>query len=393
VVSFNVLSYLKFGTFEGCPLRLNVQYDEARLARIDGRHFHLANLLPNAGSYLVRAGMVTRQSFPYFVTTAPDKTVPHAKLDWTEPTVAIPISMPVLALLATLGAAVAFASTRACRPAVLAIWAAALPAIAAMFCAIAVTQRYTADFLPWLIASGAFGIAAFDAWASRWRAAGRAGLLALLGWNIAFTLALTLHHRGEVVWGVSTEDRQRYAALRQKMDHLLGRPDPAGYAINRLPVREVDASTALFLPLHFAQTPATRARAIALAEETRRTFPDLPQVHFALGDFYAVTEQGRPLAIASYGNGLKLNPDFALGHQALGDLLVADNRISEGVDHYQTALRLNPNSAQAWNNLGIACVRLNRLNDALAAFEQAVRLDPGFQGNLARIRADLQARR
>src|SRR5207248_5632660 len=65
VASFNGLSYLKFDTIDGCPLRLNVQYDAARLARIDGKQFHLVNLPVAWETYITQPNFKLDSHFPF----------------------------------------------------------------------------------------------------------------------------------------------------------------------------------------------------------------------------------------------------------------------------------------------------------------------------------------
>ena len=93
---------------------------------------------------------------------------------------------------------------------------------AALLAAVAQSQRYTADFVPFLIAAAAFGLAGTDALtvtARRWWL----GLAALLTpAAIAVTLAITVHYQGEGVWGVSDEIKARYLAMRRWSDHAFG---------------------------------------------------------------------------------------------------------------------------------------------------------------------------
>ena len=392
VLSYNALSYLKFGTIEGCPLRLNVQYDDARLARIDGRQFHLANLLPNAGAYLFRTGLAARSTFPYLLATAPAMPAPPAKLDLLEPMVGIPFAMPALTVLATLGGAAAFARARNARSAIFALGLGATPMIGSMLCAIALSQRYTADFSPVLIATGCFGIAALDALPPRWRRTTGGALGVLVALNIMVMLALTLHYQGESIWGVSTKFRKNYASLRERADTFFGRLDPAGYSVDQLPIRATDIATALYLPLRLATVPASVPRAHELCEETLRHHPDEAHLLFAVGEIYAASADGRHKAIKCIEQGLQLNPDFFRAQRVLGDLLVAEGRLLDAIPAYQAALRLAPQSASTHNNLGIAYIKLNRFNEALAAFDRAQRLDPSYSGNFEKLQADLKSR-
>src|SRR5205085_2894976 len=96
IFSFNVVSYLKFGTFEGCPLRFNVQYDAKRLARIDGKQFHLVNLPIAFDSYLVDPNFRFEPGFPYFFigSNKSHREWRNTKIDYHDNTLGFPYAMP-----------------------------------------------------------------------------------------------------------------------------------------------------------------------------------------------------------------------------------------------------------------------------------------------------------
>lgn len=223
VFSFNVLSYLKFKTFEGCPLRYNVQYDAARLARIDGRQFHLVNLPIAIDSYLIRANFRLERSFPYFFIGSgePGRSWPKTKIDYHDNTLAFPYAMPGLVALAALGGIAAFLRLPTLRILVVATWLAGVPMTLAMFTAIAITHRYTADFCPFLITAAAFGVIGIEHASSGWRRLLQtvvgAGTLAA----VFITFAITLHYQGQDVWGVPDEVRANYASLRRGFDTVV----------------------------------------------------------------------------------------------------------------------------------------------------------------------------
>ncbi|MGH7945306.1 MAG: hypothetical protein ACREH8_03655 [Opitutaceae bacterium] len=223
VFSFNVLSYLKFKTFEGCPLRFNVQYDAARLARIDGRQFHLSNLPIAVDSYLVHANFRLERGFPYFFigSREPRRAWLKTKIDYHDNTLGFPCAMPGLFLLATLGGIAAFLRLPRLRILILATWLAGVPMTLAMFTAIAITHRYTADFCPFLLAAAALGVVGIEHTTS--------GVRRLLRWTVGagtaaavlITVAITLHYQGQDVWGVPDEVRAKYAAMRRGVDTVV----------------------------------------------------------------------------------------------------------------------------------------------------------------------------
>lgn len=69
---------------------------------------------------------------------------------------------------------------------------------------------------------------------------------------------------------------------------------------------------------------------------------------------------------------LEVSDDAAIAHNALGNLLLDQDRISEALGHYERAVRLDPDLAAAHDNLGVTLVRLGRPSEAVPHFERAV---------------------
>lgn len=232
VLSLNGLGYLKFGVFEAAPLRLSRPYaNPARLAHIEGKSFHLVNLPFNFDTYILRPNYRIEPGFPwiYLDSRTPRRDFPNAKIDLPDFTLAMPYAMPSLFGLATLGCLVALLRAPRLRWPITALWAAVLPMTLALFAAVATAQRYTGDFCPFLIAAGAFGLAALEGGtlSRRSRLAARSALsLATLA-AISVTFALTLHYQREIVWGVPEESRQAYQQFRHRVDAFFGREIPA----------------------------------------------------------------------------------------------------------------------------------------------------------------------
>jgi hypothetical protein len=66
----------------------------------------------------------------------------------------------------------------------------------------------------------------------------------------------------------------------------------------------------------------------------------------------------------------------AIGHTSLGDALVQQGQVAEGIEHYRQALRLDPRSAAAHNNLGLALAQRGDLPEAVEHFREALRIEP-----------------
>ena len=223
VLSFNALSYLKFRSFDGAPLRYHVQYHPERLANIDGKNFHLANIPYGFAGYLWRPNAEIRRSFPYFLIQGNNSEhFPGSRIDLAENTLALPWAMPSLTLLAALGFAVMALGWPGATAPLLVLAGGLAPMAAALLAAVAQSQRYTADFVPFLVAAAAFGLAGTDALGKAARRTWLALAAILTPVSIAITLAVTLHYQGEGVWGVAPDIQARYLAMRRWSDQLLG---------------------------------------------------------------------------------------------------------------------------------------------------------------------------
>ncbi len=228
VVTFNGVSYLKFGTFDGAPLRYHRLYTRERLARFGGRNFYVTNIPWGAYSYLERANFRLVPYAPYFVIDrqATPKPFPNAKVDLPDYLLPIPYAMPALTLLAILGAAIAALRFRAPRLPLLVFWLAGIPPAVALFAAVAIAHRYSGDFCPLLVCSAVFGIAALDtlrgaAWrAARWLVA----TVTLL--NVFITSALIFDYDANWAPGLPPELRARAQTIGNRIDHWVGSHPP-----------------------------------------------------------------------------------------------------------------------------------------------------------------------
>ncbi len=215
VASFNALSYAKFHTIEGCPLRLNVQYTAKRLAHIDGKQFHLSNLRYGLDTYLLRPRVELSPNFPwlYQARRLDPNTYPGAKIDLPDRTLALPIGMAGLFLLATAGCAWLAWRDPAARPLVAVLWLSFVPLTLAMCAAIATAERYTGDFVPFVICAGAVGFAGLHR-----RPVFTALFVAATLWSCALHVAVGFHYQGKLVWGVEDGVPERYQKLRTHID-------------------------------------------------------------------------------------------------------------------------------------------------------------------------------
>jgi hypothetical protein len=88
----------------------------------------------------------------------------------------------------------------------------------ALLAAVATAQRYTGDFVPFLVAGAAFGLAALEVLSRPWRIALRALLVTVTLMAIAINGAMTLYYQGDILWGTPEEVRQNFQRLRRAAD-------------------------------------------------------------------------------------------------------------------------------------------------------------------------------
>jgi len=224
VLSFNAVGYLKFGVFDGCPLRYHVQYVEvpARLARIGNKQFFPENVPYNLDAYVTGRHFHVDRHFPWFHGLNPADTSPHSRdhMDVTEPTVAMPIAMPALFWLALSGITFCLIAGGGLREAAGVLALSVIPLTAALLAAVAVSQRYTGDFVPFLILASALGLAGLCGKAGRFRGLLAIPVFILVLLSAAITAALALNYQGCEVWGVEKQAQERYVRMKEKADRL-----------------------------------------------------------------------------------------------------------------------------------------------------------------------------
>lgn len=78
----------------------------------------------------------------------------------------------------------------------------------------------------------------------------------------------------------------------------------------------------------------------------------------------------------NFRRGLKIAPDNADLHNALGWTLFQEGKTAEAVAEYQKALATKPSDAKAQDNLALALVELGRLDEAASHFRQSLAIEP-----------------
>ena len=105
--------------------------------------------------------------------------------------------------------------------------------------------------------------------------------------------------------------------------------------------------------------------------------PDNARARVAVGN--ALLARNRvDEAIAAYREAVAIRPDFADGQCALGMGLARKGALDEAVTAYRESLRLDPNLAKAHYNLGNALSRQGRIDESIRSFRESLRIRPRF---------------
>jgi Flp pilus assembly protein TadD len=101
-----------------------------------------------------------------------------------------------------------------------------------------------------------------------------------------------------------------------------------------------------------------------------------PGVYLNLGN--ALRGYDLESAVGCYQAALRLDPNYAMAHERLGNALDLQNDPEGAIREYRAAVRLDPKLATAHNNLGYRLYVKNDLGGAIAELQAAVTVRPGF---------------
>ncbi len=100
--------------------------------------------------------------------------------------------------------------------------------------------------------------------------------------------------------------------------------------------------------------------------------------HYNLGN--ALVKQGKlDEGIANYLEAMRIEPDHPDTHNAhnsIGLALFRQDKLDEAIAHYSKAIRLKPDYVQAHNNLGVALIRQGKVDEAIRSFSRALQIRP-----------------
>jgi TolB-like protein/Flp pilus assembly protein TadD len=111
----------------------------------------------------------------------------------------------------------------------------------------------------------------------------------------------------------------------------------------------------------------------------------LPEAHASLGRILSVDDYDFVGAERELRQAVELNPNYAIGHHFLGDLLSVMGRYDEAFAENRRAVELEPFSAVFNAGYGASLLRARRYNEAATQFNKALELDPQLWGAYGRL--------
>jgi TolB-like protein/class 3 adenylate cyclase/Tfp pilus assembly protein PilF len=98
--------------------------------------------------------------------------------------------------------------------------------------------------------------------------------------------------------------------------------------------------------------------------------------HFAWAYWLDAPERHHSLALAAARRAVSLDPENAVAHAILGDVLIYDGNPDDGAAELAAALRINPNHADAWAFLGQLKAFEGKAAEGIGHLRHAIRLNP-----------------
>lgn len=119
------------------------------------------------------------------------------------------------------------------------------------------------------------------------------------------------------------------------------------------------------------------ATALDLISRSLAINPDFAVAHSNLGN--VLKGLGRlDEALAGYDRAIALSPDYPGSHNNRGVVLTDMKRFDEALASFATALALFPDYAEAHSNRGVVLYDTRRFDEALASYDRAVALNPDY---------------
>jgi TolB-like protein/Flp pilus assembly protein TadD len=140
-------------------------------------------------------------------------------------------------------------------------------------------------------------------------------------------------------------------------------------------------------------TPARLAKARAAAGEAMRLQPDLAESHLALGYTYYYGERDYDRALAEFEIARRDLPNDAGIFRAISAIERRQGKWKQSIEHREKAAALSPTDPVLWENLGTTHAALRDFPAAAAAFDRAASLAPNStQIKVLRARLEIESK-
>jgi tetratricopeptide (TPR) repeat protein len=105
--------------------------------------------------------------------------------------------------------------------------------------------------------------------------------------------------------------------------------------------------------------------------------------HNNLGNVLSMYQGRHAEAVPEYEEALRINPNYAEGHNNLANALSALGRADDALRHYQETLRINPDYNMARFNMGNLFLNRGEPQKAMALYQEALAHQPDYADALA----------
>jgi tetratricopeptide (TPR) repeat protein len=118
-----------------------------------------------------------------------------------------------------------------------------------------------------------------------------------------------------------------------------------------------------------------RQRAKQLADAAIALWPDSPDGHDVMGDFFLDALEP-DAAEAEFRKARLVEPESSSGRTKLAEALRLQGRFDEAIAELREALRIDPGSARAHSGLALAFRGAGKVRESIAEYREAIRFDP-----------------
>ena len=117
--------------------------------------------------------------------------------------------------------------------------------------------------------------------------------------------------------------------------------------------------------------------AVAECKKAIKLDPNYADAHLALGSIYFAKGM-MDEAVAECKKAIKLDPNYADAHLVLGGTYSSRGMVNEGIAEFKKAVKIDPNWVEARCVLGVVYMGKGMFDDAIAQFKRAININPNW---------------